>query len=436
MKRTFYDNLLSWKNTSNALPLMLIGARQTGKTYLLKEFCQKEYDELLYFNFDDNEQYASFFTETLAPKDIVSRMEIFLNRKIDIRRVIFFFDEIQQCERAIASLKYFAESQEDYRIVTAGSLLGVKLNRYHSSFPVGKVQIEYLYPFTFEEFLWALDEQMLADVIQEHCQTMNALPEILHSKALNLYKTYLYVGGMPAAIQHYIDNNLNIIQAGNSIQQNLITAYLADMAKYSTGTTAVKAAEIYRVIPTQLAKENRKFQYKLLSSTANKEKYENAMGWLLQAGILLKALKVNLPESPLNAYALPNHFKLYMSDIGLLVRHGKLSVQEIISEQPSIFKGAVAENFIAQSLVAQGRELYYWESNSGAEVDFLLNVGGNIIPIEVKSGNNTHSKSLNAFISRYKPPYAIRFSTKNFGFENGIKSLPLYAVDNGIKLIH
>jgi len=429
MRRFLYPKLIEWKNKERAMPLMLIGARQTGKTYLLKEFCKNEYAEFLYFNFDDNEHFASFFSESLTPSSIVSKMEIYLNREIDIQHTIFFFDEIQNCERAIASLKYFAEAEENYRIVTAGSLLGVKLNRFQSSFPVGKVEFMYLYPFTFEEFLWAIDEHLLADTIENHVLSLSALPEILHDKALDLYRKYLYVGGMPASIMQFIECQKDVIKFSPNIQRDIITAYLADMVKYSTGSTAVKASVVFNVIPAQLAKDNSKFQYKLLSSKANKEKYESAIDWLLQAGTLLKVSKVNLPQSPLSAYVLPNHFKLYMSDVGLLAAHCKLQSAEILSDTPSIFKGAVAENYVAQSLKAHGRELYYWESNGTAEIDYLLNDKGDVIPVEVKSSDNTHSKSLNAYMTKYNPPYAIRFSSKNFGFEKNIKSIPLYAID-------
>ncbi|MDR3246333.1 MAG: AAA family ATPase, partial [Prevotellaceae bacterium] len=263
MQRFFENKLSSWLQKPNALPLMLVGARQIGKTYLLREFCEKNFENTLELNFAETPDYKQFFTPSLNADDIVGRMELFFNQKIDIEKTVFFFDEIQDCEQAIAALKYFAESKKYFRIVTTGSLLGVKINRLKSSFPVGKVQIEYLFPMDFEEFLWAIDEKMLADAIREHFANNEPFPAIIHNKALELYRTYLCIGGMPAAVMQFIENNKDIVSFNRQILADITTAYLADMAKYAGEINAVKIHDVFRSIPAQLAKENTKFTYKL-----------------------------------------------------------------------------------------------------------------------------------------------------------------------------
>ena len=428
MKRAFESRLLEWNKQKSPLPLMLVGARQTGKTYLLREFCMHNFDEQIYLNFAETQDYKQFFHPSHNPAEIIARMELFFNRKIDVGKTVFFFDEIQDCEEAIASLKYFAEAETPYHILTAGSLLGVKINRLRTSFPVGKVQIEYLYPMDFEEFLLALGEQMLADEIRKCYADNRPFPDIIHKKALTLYRTYLCIGGMPAAVAKFVEQGKDLVAFHKQIASDIITGYLADMTKYASDVNAVKIHQVYRSMPAQLAKANTKFMYKLVEESSNKEKFQTAIEWLLQANMLLPCTKIELPQSPLAAYRSNNMFKLYLSDTGLLVSIARINFGEIVQEQTLMYRGFLTENYVAQTLAAHGHELYYWSSGNLAEIDFLLNLPNGIVPVEVKAADNVRSRSLQVYIEKYRPNYAIRVSARNFGFENGIKSVPLYAV--------
>ena len=407
---------------------MLVGARQTGKTYMLKSFCSQNFVENIYLNFAETSDYAQFFRPSLNPTEIIRRMELFFNRKIDIERTVFFFDEIQDCEEAIASLKYFAEAETPYHILTAGSLLGVKINRLRTSFPVGKVQMEYLYAMDFEEFLWALGEQMLADEIHKCYACDRSLPDIIHQKVLTLYRSYLCIGGMPAVVAKFVEQNKDLVAFDKQITSDILTGYLADMTKYAGEVNAVKIHQVYRSMPAQLAKANTKFMYKLVSEGSNKEKFQTAIEWLQQANMLLSCTKVELPQSPLTAYCTDNMFKLYLSDTGLLVSLAKIKFSEIVQKQTMMYRGFLTENYVAQTLVAHGHELHYWTSGNKAEIDFLLNLSNGIIPVEVKAAENVRSRSLQVYVEKYHPTYAIRISARNFGFADGIKSVPLYAV--------
>ncbi|GHT49023.1 ATPase [Bacteroidia bacterium] len=426
MRRAFENKLLRWKQQKNALPLMLVGARQTGKTYLLSEFCKLNFAETILLNFAEKPEYKDFFRPSLVASEIIGRMELFFNRKIDADKTVFFFDEIQDCEEAIASLKYFAESPVDYRMVTAGSLLGVKINRLKSSFPVGKVQIEYLYPMDFEEFLWALGENRLAEEIRKHYTDNQPFAEIIHNKALQLYRAYLCVGGMPAAVKNFAETGRDLMLFNAAIIADISTGYLADMTKYSENVSSVKIHAIYRSMPAQLAKQKR-FMYKTVEQGGNREKFQNAIEWLLQANMLLPCILTEMPQPPLSAYFTESMFKLYLSDVGLLVSLSRLKFGDIVNNVEMMYRGFLTENFVAQTFAAHGINLNYWTSGNLAEIDFLTELQDGIIPVEVKAAENVRSHSLGVYTEKYKPPYAIRLSSKNFGFANSIKSVPLYA---------
>lgn len=426
MKRNLYNNLLKWKEQHINLPYMLVGARQTGKTYILTEFCKNEFENYVYINLDNMEQIRNIFEQSIIPEEIIKNIEAIFNINIDINNTIIFLDEIQVSERAISSLKYFAESKKEYKIVCAGSLLGVKINRFKSSFPVGKVWIDYLYPMTFEEFLIAINEEKLLDLIKECFDNIKPMLEATHQKALTLYNEYLCLGGMPSSVLNYINSQNDILKLDDDILRIILTSYMADMAKYTENTESIKNNKIYQSIPAQLGKENKKFKYSLIETSARSREYESSLDWLLASNMVLKCNNVKLPQSPLKAY-LENSFKVYLSDIGLLRVLANISKNEILLNKNTIFKGVIAENYVAEILYSKYKELYYWQLGSQYEVDFLLNINGDIIPIEVKSNDNISSKSLNYYIKRYSPNYAIRISTKNFGFQNGIKSIPLYA---------
>ena len=426
MKRNLYANLLYWKNNKIKMPYMLIGARQTGKTYIITEFCKNEFENYIYINLDSMEDIKQIFEQTIKPDEIIKNIEGLIGKAIDIDNTIIFIDEIQVSERAISSLKYFCESKKEYKIIVAGSLLGVKVNRFKSSFPVGKVWIDYLYPMNFEEFLLAIGEEKLLDLINESYKEMKPMLDVTHNKALSLYYDYICTGGMPVAILNYMENEKNILKFEDEILNMVITSYLADMSKYTENIEAIRNNKIYNSMPAQLGKENKKFKYSLVEKSARAREYESSMEWLIASNMLLKCQSIETPKSPLKAYV-DNNFKVYLSDIGLLRALSKISINEIINNKNMLYKGVFIENYIAENLFSKYRELYYWQLGNEYEVDFLINKDGDIIPIEVKASDNTTSKSLNYYIKRYKPVYSIRLSTKNFGEANGIKSIPLYA---------
>ena len=426
MHRKIEKELKIWQDNYK-MPLMLVGARQTGKTYILDTFCKTNYKNYIYINLDKEENIKEVFDKTIEPSEIIEKIEIIKNIVINPEDTIIFLDEIQVSERAITSLKYFCESDKPYKIVCAGSLLGVKINRFKSSFPVGKVTIKYLYPMDFEEFLTALREDKLIDEIKKHYESNEALMDPIHEKALDLYKKYLVLGGMPAIINDFIDNDCNIAHVNFELQEQIITSYLADMNKYTYNSEGIKNSAIYNSIPKELARVNNTFKYSLVDKDARKIRYESSLDWLLASNMILKCELTEKNESPLKAFASSDKFKLYLSDVGLLRALSNIDYSEILLDKNEMYKGVLTENYIACELYPKYKELYYY-TFSKYEIDFLIKINGDIIPIEVKSGRRTNSKSLGEYIKKYKPKYSIRISSKNFGFENNIKSIPLYAV--------
>ena len=426
MERKFENELLRWKTSSKRMPLIVTGARQVGKTYGLLSFGKKEYKSAVYLNFEDNQLLHQIFERDFNPERILKELSDISGKTIFKEETLLIFDEIQSCERALTSLKYFCENAPEYHIAAAGSLLGVTLNRSKYSFPVGKVDRLSIYPLDFEEFLWALDKKTAAGLIRE-CFEKNQECS-LHEMYLDIYKTYLLVGGMPQAVNEYVDNkDFNHIFI---IQKSINDAYIADMVKYADPAETSKILAAYNTIPAQLAKENHKFQYKIIKTGARAYDFEFALDWLKAAGIIYKCVKSREGKFPLDLYAAHDFFKIYLSDTGLLSVKYNLPAHILLSEFSGFdnIKGALAENYVLSALINNGYAPFYWESDGKAEVDFMMqNNNGEIIPVEVKSSQNVRSKSLNQFNIKYKPPYSMRFSTKNFGFENNIKSVPLYA---------
>ena len=427
MERKMSKKLLDWKNNKEKTPLILYGARQVGKTYTILSFGKENYKNVAYINFEDNTEISKIFEQDLEVERIIKELSVKLGITILEEDTLIFFDEIQACERALTSLKYFAESKTKYQVVAAGSLLGIAINRQKYSFPVGKVKMLTLYPLDFEEFLWALDKKDLANMIRQAFSEDKEFS--LHSLANQYYRLYLAIGGMPRAILEYKEKqDMDFVTA---ILKDINNSYIADMAKYASSTETTKIMAVYNIISAQLAKENRKFQYKLIKSGARAYEYEIAINWLNASGIINQCTKIKEGKLPLSAFIEPESFKIYMGDVGLLCNKFGIPTNIVIVENDNMndFKGALAENYVCNSLVQCGLKPYYWESNGKAEVDFVVqDKEGNIIPIEVKSSIHTRSKSLNVFKSLYKIPYSIRVSTKNFGFENDIKCIPLYSV--------
>lgn len=429
MRRLFEKNLSNWKESGMKKPLMVVGVRQIGKTYIIEKFAKENFEQYLYFNLEKNSEVKNIFENTIDDEKIMEQLELYLGRKIDIEKTLLFFDEVQVSENFIVSLKYFNESDRPYKIICAGSLLGVKLNRFKSSFPVGKIRMEYMYPMNFEEFLIATGKELLKNQIEECYKTMTPMPEFAHEQAITLYKQYLCVGGMPEAVNDFVENNLDVLKFDSHIISDIKDMYIADMQKYvKNALETVKIERVYKNIPSQLAKDNKKFQYSFIEENGRKRKYESSIDWLVASKMVLINYNSKRMEIPLKVYIDEDNFKLYLSDVGILTNMSEIKFPDIMLDKTFIYKGAITENYIAQELTSKGESLYYWTSNRSAEIDFVLySEDDGIIPIEVKSGNNVKSASLNMYINEYKPKYAIRFSTRNFGFENNIKSIPLYA---------
>lgn len=426
MERKISKTLHVWKKSTTRHPLILQGARQVGKTFSLLQFGKDNYRNVAYFNFESNPELHAVFEKDITPATLLPQLMLISNQTIFIEETLIIFDEIQACERALTSLKYFAELAQQYHIIAAGSLLGVAVNREQHSFPVGKVQMVHLYPMDFEEFLWAMGKKEGAAIILD-CFEHNS-ECALHTHFLELFKLYIGLGGMPQVVNEYLlKNDFNYIV---SLQKSIIDSYIADMAKYASPMETVRIMAAYNSIPAQLAKENHKFQYKLIKSGARANLYETPLDWLKASGIIQKVVKCHTPSLPLIAYAVPDYFKVYMSDTGLLCSRFGLNGQNLIAQpfQLNGLKGALAENYVASALQVNGYLPYYWESEGKAEVDFIFQDKlGDIIPVEVKSSENVRAKSLTQYIKKYKPIKAYKVSAKNFGNENNIISIPLYA---------
>jgi len=428
MKRKALKQLEDWKKKSDRMPLIVNGARQVGKTYLIKEFGEMYFKNTVYFNLETNLAVNSYFETDIHPLRIIQYLETASGQRIIPEETLLVLDEIQSCPRALTSLKTFCEEAPQYYIVCAGSLLGVAVNRDNYSFPVGKVNEIQLFPMDFEEFLNALNEDLLMSEIRAHFASDLKMPEILHNKALDYYKQYLIVGGMPAVVNEFVQTQSLLTSA--EIQGRIQNEYISDMAKYASATTSVKIRACYNSIPVQLAKENKKFQYKIVQRGGTATIFGESIEWLNFAGVVLKCQKVEHGYMPVAVYADLSDFKLYMSDVGLLTAKSGMAQQTILSsvEEDNGFLGALSENYVAQALKANGHSLFYWKNDNTAELDFVLQIDGEVVPVEVKKGSRTKSVSMNMFLKKYNCPYAIRISKKNFGFENNIKSVPFYAV--------
>lgn len=426
MERKIRSRLNDWKKKTDRKPLILNGARQVGKTYILREFGEEEYKNTVYINLEIDSDIAECFNTTLEPEKIIPYIELITKEKIIPEDTLIIFDEIQSCERALTSLKYFYEKTPEYHVAAAGSLLGVAINRSRYSFPVGKVETVTMYPLDFEEFLWAVNEKKLCEIISEHYVMMKPMEEVLHTRAIEMLRKYLIVGGMPACVEKYVMKGsfLDV----TLIQQEILNNYLADMAKYAENTSSVKIRSCFNSIPAQLAKDNKKFQYKVVQKGGTATIFGEAIEWLTLAGIVLKCQKTEQGNEPITAYADLSSFKLYMCDVGLLSLKSGVMQHTILTEIGNTFIGALTENYVATQLITKGFDLFYWESDYAAELDFLIYDQEGRYAIEVKKGEHTRSKSLNLFMKKYEPENSYRFSLKNFGYENNIHSVPLYAV--------
>jgi predicted AAA+ superfamily ATPase len=425
MKRKIEQYLLWWKNLDKEkMPLLLYGARQIGKTYLLQEFGAKYYQNFCYLNFETEPALSQIFADSIDPKVIISKIERYFNIQIKSRETLIVFDEIQNCNRALTSLKYFCENAQEYDLIGAGSLLGVHTTSTSFSFPVGKVITKLMHPMSFEEFLWESNKAVFIDKIEECFSYDLPMDNELHKSLIGLYNEYIIVGGMPLAVTCYFNQGSQLLYS--EVQRIIIDTYISDMTKYTDKSQSIKTINTYESIISQLAKENRKFQYKLISKGARASLFGESIDWLIRAGVVLMSSKTSGGKMPPSITRDISAFKLYINDIGLACYKAGLTFENMRIFD-STFLGGITENYIANTLSYKGYELFYWTSESKAEVDFIIHKDSSIIPIEVKAGENTRSLSLNTYRKKYNPDYSIRISMKNFGFENGIKSVPLYA---------
>ena len=429
MERNITAELLEWKNMEkNRMPLVLYGARQVGKTYALQNFGRDYYKNFIYINFERMPVIAEFFDGDLKPDRLIRFLEEYFSEKIIPGQTLLIFDEIQACERALTSLKYFAEEAPEYHVAAAGSLLGVAIHREKYSFPVGKVIMKTMYPLQFDEFLRAMGNGHLVTVIREHFISMEQMPEQTHRELLLWLRRYMLVGGMPAAVKKYIEDQ-SVINVPE-LQMMILNAYTADMAKYAEAGESTKIQNAFRSLPAQLAKDNKKFQYKLIRKGATAGLFGDSIAWLVMAGVVLEADRVTRGEMPVRVFRDVSAFKLYMADTGLLSAFAGIMPENMIRDDLSdVYKGALTENYVAQTLKGNGYDLYYWTSDSPqAEVDFVIQKHGKVIPVEVKYGENVHARSIKHYIRMYHPETAIRLTARNFGEdEDGMKSIPLYA---------
>ncbi len=432
MKRIIYDKLIEWKKSDRRKPLILRGARQIGKTYILKKFAEKEYENYVYVNFEKKSELVDILNEDLSVEKIIERISIFTGEEIIPEKTLIFFDEIQASPNILRSLKYFNEDFNEYHVVSAGSLLGIILSG-KISFPVGKVNFLDMYPLSFEEFVIALGkERFLATIPKNFNQILsNKIKSdsfIFHESLVEMLKLYYFIGGMPEVIADYIEHkNFKRVRL---IQNELIETYLNDFSKHTTKNEAMKIRQVWDSIPLHLGKENKTFIFSAIKSSGRARDYEIAMQWLLDAGLIIKIHNISLPLIPLNAYVKPQ-FKIYLIDVGLLGAMTNLPQKSIIigDELFTHFKGSLVENFVFQEITKTVKP-YYWSNENKAKIDLIIEYNGDIYPVEVKSGINLKAKSLKVYDKLFSPKILLRSSISSFNKGDRIIDIPLYALSS------
>lgn len=433
IKRTISKKLLTWQQNPKRKPLVLQGARQVGKTWLLKHFGAAEFENVAYFNFEEQPDLKQFFENTKDVHRILQNLSLVFGSAILPQKTLIIFDEIQECNAALNTLKYFQENAPEYAVATAGSLLGVAMSK-GSSFPVGKVDFLKVDPISFSEFLSA-DDPQLFDYL-ESIDQIQPIPDIFFNPLVDKLKKFFICGGMPEAVVTLIEQQ--DIETTQQVLQNIVNAYALDFSKYAEPRDVPKINHLWASIPSQLARDNKKFLYQSIKSGARSREYEDALLWLSHAGLVHRIFKVTKPGLPLSAYDDLSAFKLYLLDVGLLRR---LSLLDPIAIREgnrlfTEFKGALTENFVLQHLIRNFEvQPRYWTSGAQAEVDFIIQLKNEVIPIEVKSDENVRSRSLSVYNSLYEPDVRIRFSLKNLKKDEGLLNIPLFLVDYTEKLL-
>ena len=433
MRRYIKEKLIEWKNRKDRKPLILKGARQVGKTYILKEFGEEQYENIAYFNFDHDETLKGLFLNTKDPKRILEQLVFATGKVIKPEKTLIIFDEIQECPDALNSLKYFQEEANEYHIVCAGSLLGIKLS--HTSFPVGKVDYLEMYPMTFTEFLLADNQDNLVDYM-ESITKIEKIPDIIFEQLNEKIKAYFIIGGMPEVVKVWVETK--DIEEVTRIQKQILNGYENDFGKHTnTSTMQSKISIIWESIVSQLAKENKKFLYQVAKDGARAREYEDAVNWLNNSNIVNKIFNVTKPDFPLNAYTDLSSFKLYMSDVGLLRRKANLDSRIVIEGNRLFeeFKGALTENFILDMLLFKFEDRPNYYVFDRHEIDFIIQYKNEIIPIEVKAGESTNNTSLTKFNEVNDNKISIRFSTKNLDKSGKILNVPIFMAEYVDKLI-
>ena len=433
MYREILADLTKWKDKPNRKPLLLTGVRQCGKTYIVDEFARKTFANYIYINFESADSLSAVFDYDFDVNRIIAELERYYETKIIPGETLVFFDEIQECPRAITSLKYFCENMRNLHVVCAGSLLGVALKRDRVSFPVGKVNRMQLYPMNFKEFVIANGREDLIEIFNDW-PSDRAIPELYSVPYTKLLKEYYIVGGMPEAVRTYIETR--DFDEVEEVQKEILSDYADDFSKHAPASEVPKIRWIWDSVPVQLAKENNKFVFSHVKEGKRSAELEDALQWLSDAGLIIKTELVEKPELPLSGFADKTYFKVYMSDVGLLRAKSKVSASTILGEKDLYirYKGAFTENYVLNELKAQGKELYFWRSGNTAEIDFLYEADGQIIPVEVKSADNTQAKSFRQFCKKYVPATGFKLSQKNIAVNiceaTNTYNLPLYLTWN------
>ena len=427
MRRLLMPSLVDWAQKKDRKPLIIMGARQVGKTWLMREFGRNSFTDVFYLNFENTPGMDDLFSGEIRPQRIIDYLSALHGKRIDANETLLIFDEVQEVPRALTSLKYFAEEAPEYAICCAGSLLGIALHK-NTSFPVGKVEFLTLEPLSFEEFLLANDEQLLLDQIHSH--NIEPLPVLFSEKLIDYLKQYFIIGGMPAAVTKWIETR--DFQEVEIVQSAILVSYEQDFSKHAPSHLVPKIRHIWNSIPAQLARENKKFLYGLAKEGARAREYEDALMWLKDSGLIRQLYRTTQAAFPLKAYIDMKSFKIFHLDIGLLrVMSGLLP--EIIIEKESIFKefkGAITEQYVLQQLsgIAELKDCFYWTNDATAEIDFLISYKNNIIPLEVKAGENLHAKSLRVYREKYNPVIAIRSSLRNLQYADKLLNIPLFVL--------
>ena len=426
MYRKIKEKLIEWKNSKDRKPLILRGARQVGKTYIIKEFGSENYEGVAYFNFDHDTELYNLFENTKDPVRIIEQLSFIYGKAITPEKTLIVFDEIQECPNALNALKYFEEEAQDYHIISAGSLLGIRLA--HTSFPVGKVDFLDMYPMTFTEFLIADNCKNLVDYM-DTIKTIENIPDIFWNMLVEKLKAYFIIGGMPEAVKSWIQEK--DMQQVNKIQNNILRAYESDFSKHTSNVEANRISIIWNSIPSQISKENKKFLYQVAKEGARAREYEGALNWLKDANIVNKVYNVTKPSMPLIAYNDLASFKIYINDVGLLRKMTDLDSKVVIEGNKLFeeFKGALTENFVLQLLVSMGMNPYYYTFDNRYEIDYIIQYRNDIIPIEVKSSENINNTSLKVYNEKYEPKTRVRFSMRNLSKDGNLINIPLFMVE-------